>query len=291
MVVYGVQMFNGILGSYITNKRNISVQLMQKFVNSRDVQTTYLEMEKYFKTKVFEEKKQCHTDTCTERYKIFYLFKMKNKISWNDIQSLQIVTLCSNAKRGVISENIYQKIVALLQILGVNDLNHVSRNFKTYSRIKVAGDVISDCKHRAGFSRSCNVIAWFIDNSSTTIKQTRPAQIKRIIEVTFTSHVSFNEHPKKILLMEVEWYAYHPDEHYLGYSSPVKVYGMLEEDGEYYNLIPVEFVEQRCLVVKEKIRLNNPYEETVNMIVPLVSSASNFLLLLSICCHTIKQLL
>ena len=212
--------------------------------NNLNITTKFKEIENTLDITIFQDNKE---EKSKVKYVELYLFRRRQDITWNELSPLECVTILCNPKLTTLENEEEIQLSFLLRGLGVQNLSRISKFVRYYDKIKVGTDIITDCQYRGGTSRSCHVFARYVSEEfDFSRKKLHPGQIQKILDIIFESVVDNTTLKRSIHIAKVKWLETHDDEHYLGHSSPVKIYGELKR--ETY-LIPIEFIEKRCIVI------------------------------------------
>ena len=160
---YPFERFNGVLGAYLTNKKQIETQLMKKFNQAQALHNLNLPMDDEFLSILGK-----HSDMVTT-VSSFHLYKMATcQINSIGFACLEGVELLSPFHEKVLTNEQFEWLKNVYEQLYPNKEVQVSLFYKKYGHIKISGDLIGSVmpgKH----ARSSAVIAAYWPSRNTQL--------------------------------------------------------------------------------------------------------------------------
>jgi hypothetical protein len=252
---------NGILGSYKTNKKNIEVQLMKRFLKESFVREEDINMDKHFQS-VFDE--LCNT---TRERGTLGVMSAQLKPSILELSSkyTPITEGCFNVATNIFAPNLKDDILNDNEIRLLNQMystlyQHectVCSSVKVCTELYVNGTLIGSKTSRS--TRSSYVLAfWCNEEGTIDIKCTdltpHPGQIVKM----YVHNIVVNGCAHPHYLAQVNWFQQLPDSirHY--YGKPIEIWSsdLYVQDGPAM-FIPIQRIKCRFVYAKTKFRHRN----------------------------------
>lgn len=276
--LFSFERFNGLLGAYSTNKRNIEIQLMRKFINQQKVKDLkfpeeYMELYE----EVFGSSKQSgslyHTSSpesmlhlkhmCTDPIYEITSFKITECVRPLHPICKKVLTMSEIKDLETMYKQLYPTKV-------IESISHFT--FKV-SRVMLNNDIIGSVCSR---SKKASVIGafWPSEGSVSSIDYTR-LQIG-IIQYFIEHKVVLKEEggsslEQTCLLCCVKWFKPHPEHNYFGNSVIVAQH--LEATESPMRYMPVQRIACRCAYMFTQLQFSSSTED-VTIAIPIVRNFS-----------------
>lgn len=269
---FAFERYNGILGSYHTNKKEIEPQIMKKFCQNQSVHSLELPPDQEFGSTLPDSYKPS-----TERVPVNSLMLLHmsqdptnsiDSFAWSNSEGIVLLSpFYENVLDGDIAqllENMYKELYPSRTIV------HMSQFYRKFGRVKIAGDLVGS-DMRGSNSHSSSVITAFWPsrgNCLNNIGRKNVGVIQYFMRHSYSystdenSEVKLDEH----ILAHVRWKEIHPCYDYYGISATVCV--DLFEPLNSCCFIPVQRIASRCAYVTMPVNLNN-VTETVFIACPI----------------------
>ena len=259
--VYGFWLFsferlNGILGNYPNNKRDISVQLMKRFIYES-------ECFHYEVPSMFGE--EFTTLDIFHKFIDPYLNELPRL---NNNFNCDLIKLPSAVKTTGLSSEEINNLKIVYNFLYNDDINdkQMTKTSKIYKSIIMYGQTFGSVKSRYSQRSTIIIATWAKDNG--TIGEANDARPGKVLY--YLSHnIKINEKYVTHLFAAVAWFSKHPRR--LGYGKPLEIWkNDFINDGPSF-FLPIHMITSRCMMCKSRILLPPNIEENVSFISPLPS--------------------
>ena len=240
---FSFERFNGVLGSYHTNKKDIVVTTMRLFckeskINSMDHSeyNTYISSNETSKVK-----------TTTE----ILLLRKDNELSSHPNINDHI-NICSLTTRASFDDDEHDTVILLCNLLYLNSpikLKTVAKRAIVYKRIEFLDETFASALYRKGKNADKFVYANFVTGGQIST-DVRPAVIQRILEVTL---VFENGNRKSEFLIECKWFKAHPYRYEFGKECKMQIWNTTHENFHTMSpFVPVTFIKQKFSCIEKK---------------------------------------
>ncbi|CAH1264067.1 Hypp2840 [Branchiostoma lanceolatum] len=264
---FSFERYNGMLGKYQHNNRNIEVQIMRKFQQYKQLSLISWPggYEESFKHALMERKVSCASATTTSRFLPDVLV----------LDNSSHVEPLPPFRKTVISEDVRSMLLGMYHtVYPGTDIEHLDLFSMSCTRVRCNGVTLSVNTCRSERS-ACVHAHWCCSNPGSeepTVDpntEDRPAVLREVILVHL---VLGNGRRCSHAVARVTWYEYHPQRWFYGRGIPVQVWGLSFEPESPASFIPVERLAGRSVASTSVVQFGR-MEERVNVIVPLCTIA------------------
>ena len=247
---FAFERYNGILGSYPTNSRQIEPQIMKKFIQQQQVESAQmpsecsslslaLSQDSHWNGSLLDSMSAVSTGAIELRS------LSQSRIGTCDYQLLNPpkvdIELIPPRKQYVLTCDQIQDLTKMYSMLYPTlTITHIQRVCIKVQKVRVAGEMVSSVT--GNNSRNCCISAvWKTpEQNDSNTPERRIGNVQYILKNTITTGHGKMEH----VLAVVTWYKIHPEEMYFGSSCYVVRSDMVVESSMCY--IPVQRLLSRC---------------------------------------------
>ena len=239
--LYAFERYNGILGSYPNNNRNIEVQLMNRFISDEVLLSSPLPSE-------FEDRFKSHLSTKNLVGSAAETVQPHNPSLPTSQCSLDCnVTLPSFRNRHIITELQCSQLIQLYsKLYPTSAVSEIPNFCWKYRTIELNGKRYGSYKSRSK-SSSCVMATW----KSDLLGQPIPPGVRVEGETLWPFRINSFFHHRPIingnyvdhLLVDLSWFSYHPK--YASMGKPITVW--CPDIFEIQNMIPVKLINRNCV--------------------------------------------
>ena len=279
---FAFERFNGILGSYQTNKKNVESQLMKKFLLQQKISSMCLpdELKQYFNilSSFFPEKGTLKSNGVLTTAEALKLHSLSN----SSLETLQAeypndlyfsidsdVTLLPKLYEKVLTTIEAARIKSLYNILYPNyHIQHFSLLAQKSNNVILYGQLFH-CKNNRQAKNSIFTAYWPANSNNLSSK--RICQINYFIQhsIIMKSTVTQQTVTAQHLFSYVSWYKEHSKYDWFGTSATVCK--TTTEEDSCYNYIPLQRLLCPCAFGTLPLQFEDNVTETVLVAVPLSS--------------------
>ena len=250
---FAFERFNGILGAYQTNNRQIGPQIMQKFIYERTVRTIPLppEFESYLELLPSSQKGSLSRASCTGEgvEKLMKLASLQSPSSLDYSYSGEEKVIAPLSEK-VMSNDLFKQICLIYSQLYPNhNVSFVPRSYRHCRRASLGGELLG----AASFNTKHSVIASYWPGFGESIETFDPS-LKRIRTILFflkhsitlkeVGRDSDSEIRKTHVFCRVKWHQYHSCPLHFG-SSAIACTRQVEVENACC-FLPLKRIANRC---------------------------------------------
>ena len=275
--LFSFERFNGLLGTYSTNKRNIEIQLMRKFINQQKVKDLkFPEEHKELYEAVFGSSKQSGSLYHTSSPEFMLQLKHMCTDPISEIISFKI-TECVKPlhpvwKKALSMEEIKDLETMYNQLHPTEVIESISHFVFKVNRVMLNNEIIGSVCSR---SKKASVIGayWPSEGSLSAIDYTRLqiGIIQYFIEHKIVLKESGSSLEQTYLLCCMKWLMPHSEHNYFGNS--VIVAQRLEVAESPMRYMPVQRIACRCAYMLTQLQFSSNTED-VTIAIPIVRNFS-----------------
>ncbi|XP_035697293.1 uncharacterized protein LOC118430485 isoform X2 [Branchiostoma floridae] len=260
---FSFERYNGMLGKYNHNNRNIELQIMRQFQQCKQLNTIDWPQD-------FGERFK----NLLKGKKTFFASGAQSNPLWQDllvIDNASRVEPLSPFRNIVIGQAVRRLLYCMYQTMfPILDVVHIDLFAMSCARVKCNGVTLAvdNCRYERS---ACIYAKWCSTNPGSdepTIDprtEERPAVLREVILV----HIVLGNGRKcSHAVARVTWYEHHPERWFYGPGSPIQVWGLGFEPESPASFIPIECIGGRCVSSTTAVEFGR-MEERVSVIVPL----------------------
>ncbi|KAI8485685.1 hypothetical protein Bbelb_365190 [Branchiostoma belcheri] len=260
---FSFERYNGMLGKYQHNNRNIEVQIMRKFQQSKQLSMMtwpggYGEA---FENVLNGRKASCTPVAQASRF-------LSDAMVLDNASHVEPL---SPFRKVVISVAVRNMLLSMYRTMYPGEgISHIDVFAMSCTRVRCNGVnmAVDSCRSERS---ACVHAKWCYSDPGSeepTIDsraEDRPAVLREFILVHL---VLGNGRRCSHAVARVTWYQYHPERWFYGRGSPVQVWGLAFEPESSASFIPVEHIAGRCVASTSTVQFER-MKERVSVIVPL----------------------
>lgn len=254
---FSFERFNGMFEHFPTNKRDIPLQLLRRFIQTQEVSLKLSELQNrddLFVAGIVDNSRGARGT----------LGQIHGQ-SWKDAQRLSTVTepvdfTCSTKLTGVVgrptegifTSDVSDRLFSMIRFL-YPLAQRISHSYQTYTKCTIGGKTVTVQRHER--DRSCCIDARWVSMTDgepaiSLDTELRPGYLTKIYKFS----ILFDALPRKeIIVGEVSWMVDSPHRYHYGRSAPVSVWSKQLVDARPCSFIPISRVTGRCAHLQTKI--------------------------------------
>ena len=261
---FSFERFNGVLGSYHTNNRDIGITIMRKFVKESQINTIDHSIFKSFSEIFASSDNENRTD----------LLKLR-KSQTLSYDCNTFTNVLSVTKQVAYKDDQVDALLQLCEVLEPCDVKKVKRIGTTFKRVNFADDIYASTSYCRGQNKDRFVMTRFINDKGELSDLPHPSVISSFYKIEI---VLSDGRSKPIYVAECEWLRKHPYQFEFGEYMQI-----WHTDFERYtatkSFVPLNFFDRKYACIKSfqhfkrnalrKSKQSGP----VNFVVPLSSKS------------------
>lgn len=271
---FAFERYNGILGSYHTNKREIESQIMKKFCQNQSVHGLELPHDQEFGSTLPDSYQQSKEGVLLDSLSLLHM----SQDSLNSIESFAWNRSDPILPLSPFYENVLDNDTAQLlenmykELYPAHNIVHMPRFYRKFGRVIIAGDLVGSDMHGSNSHSSSVVMAFWPSRGSCLnnidYSKKNVGVIQFFIQHSYSYCTSGNSEVKKEehIFAYVRWKEIHPCHDYYGVSATVCI-DMFEPLNSCC-FLPVQRISSRCAYIILPVNLNN-ITETVFIACPI----------------------
>lgn len=256
--LFSFEHYNGVLGSFSTNNRDIEVQLMRKFLTMSSLDDLHFRMPSTFQD-VFQP-------LCSDIQEIEYDAELvrtpsqalsfalassgpltRSKHVWTDLSMVELpdrYRLCAFDPDDLgLLKGTYSALYPDINLTAC----HVNATFKKYQSVCVAGEGLSSGMESRLYKHARIMATWAGEEGETALSGCKPGRVKFYFEHSLQLRNDYRTH----FFASVQWFKeYDIDTHF---RNPLSVYyaKVFKQPGP-ASFIPVQRIQSRFIAVHDK---------------------------------------
>lgn len=242
---FSFERYNGILGSYHTNNRSLTITLMRKFIDGIRVVSSYQQLEGQG-LPALDEFRLMNKIPESMYLPLLYI-RGKDIIKEEDLWKV-VYTLITVPKLACLPDADSQSVSLVLNDLFLHKNVTLQTKFiKSYERIKLGSEVIGTARYRNGASSDQYLFA----RLHYSINSLQPAIVKDIIEISLKID---NEKEGNLIFLKIGLLEKHQKEKLYGERCPMTVWSIIEKEERF---IPISFIHKKASFTKGRVSFDS----------------------------------
>ena len=265
---FSFERYNGILGSYHTNNRAVTITMMRKFINGVRVISSYQQLSGRNHPPLSdfnltdEKPKDCYTTKLD-------IIRRKRELDGADMTQT-VFSAISVPKVEALEHNEVQELTGILSTFFPNrSVRDTGRFVQSYDRIMLGRDLISTERYRGGTNKDHFVVARFAG-----LDQVRPATVKSLFTVNTSFYDSENEEVAAGFA-RVCFFEEHSKKRLYGERCPMTLWSTSVLEAR---IIPISHIQRKVSVTRAKITFDTYIVENLQRSKLRVSDNVNFVI-------------
>lgn len=263
---FSFERYNGILGSYHTNNRAVTITMMRKFVNGVRVISSYQQLSSrnhpplsHFNL-ADENPADCFTTSLD-------IIRRKHELEGADLTQATFSAV-SVPKIEALTNNEAQYLKRMLSNFFPNRIVvDIGRFVQAYDRIMLGRDLISTERYRGGTNKDHFIFARF-----GSLDRLRPATVKSLFTVSTCFDDGENEEVA-VGFARICYFEEHSQKHLYGERCPMTLWSTSVLEA---SIIPINFIQRKVSVTKARITFDTYIVENFERSKVRVSDNVNF---------------
>lgn len=255
---FSFERYNGLLGSYTSNKKDVEIQIMNHFVSHSELEDMSMNETDVF-SDLFQQLNKVHSDrgslvTAGAHGDLFRYSRMAGinfplASDWSDIGCFSF----DCPSKGLLSNTDLYNLTQMYNSLYPLKNYVVLQSVKFVKHVRMFGNVYGTPSSRS--HRSAFICAFWSDtdgniNDNYLPSELRPAQIKRIL----IHNILFNDDTvKQHIILHLGWFLPCSNDIKITFGKPIEVWNINFEDPSPSSFMPVQRVQSKFVFVKEEI--------------------------------------
>ena len=238
--VFSFERYNGLLGSYPTNNRSLTITIMRKFIDGAKIVTSYQRID------ADNLPSLAHMGLLEQEDSnlLMPLDKVRRKAQLVAADfALEVHRFITIPKLEVLTIEDIEEVLAILRYLLPGSTCQVGKFVKSYQRVLIGRDVICTEDYRGGTARDSYV---FTRMNFTDITA-RPASVCKILEITYTS----DDEEMVMPFFQLKHFEEHQQKNWFGERCAMKLWSTLVEN---VSFVPIHFYKKQATFIKAQQR-------------------------------------
>ena len=255
--LFGFERYNGLLGSFHTNNREVEVQLMRRFLTMSaldDLQYSMpLDFQDFFHPLCSEARQTNLTEGVVETTKSLSWSKamsgslVPNCSVWTDLSMIKLPSRyrlsCFDSDEVVQLRRTYSKLYPSLDLRSA----YLNSTYKKYSSLCVGEERLSSGMESRLYKHARVMASWVGDEGEITLGNSRPGRVKFYFEHAFDIDNKQYRH----CFACVQWFKEYPDN--TPFRNPLSVfYAKVFKLPGAATFIPVQRIQSRFIAINKK---------------------------------------
>ncbi len=237
---FSFERYNGLLGSYPTNNRSLTITIMRKFVDGVKIVTSYqrIDADNLPSLANMGLLEQGDPSLLMPLDKI----RRKAQLAAADFM-LGVHRFIAIPKLEALSVEDIEEVLHVLHQLLPASTCQVAKFVKSYQRVLICRDVICTEDYRGGTARD-NYVFTRLNFTDIT---TRPASVCKILEITYTS----NDVEMVMPFFQLKHFEEHQQKHWFGERCAMKLWSTMVDNTSF---VPIHFYSKKATFIKAQQR-------------------------------------
>ena len=248
---FSFERYNGKLGSFPTNNRDMTVSMMKKFIDGAKNISSYQKINIDRRPRLEKFGLGCKNEGSNPFGKLLILNQIKRKINLTEHDFKRVLhSPISMPKIESFDASDMDALLGLIQITFPSyEIVHASKFVKSFDCVLIGMKTICTKNYRKGSAKDFHIKARYLIHSSDEV---RPGEILGIYNANFQiSHLG-NTVTKEIEFLKVSFFGEHPERFLFGERSPMTIWSTIPEA---IRFIPFNSMQEKVSVTKAKVSL------------------------------------
>ena len=262
---FSFERYNGILGSYHTNNKNVGLIIMRKFCKESKIHA--MDHSSYYD---FTGEKETEANITND----LLLLRRRDRLQHDNNMYTKVQSAGKEVYLHDDEMTIMRNICKILY--SMECLPKMRKKALKHQRLLYAGEPLAASSYLKGRNSNQYVLSHCFKNDGVKTKNLLPGIIQNFYEVKCLNGQKW----KKILFAECLWLRSHPYRHEYGKECEMKIWNTLYSRN-YLPFVPISFIERKYINIRRKvkfppsIKFKRPFTQAdiVNTIIPLPSKS------------------